>query len=388
MTCRRSRPGSAVALLAMFLVACGALESPVGEVTGRIYGASAGAYAYPLGRPDLKTSLVPSGAGYSTYTLPEVPIEVQSLVLYDGADRAELVPVHVTGGQVNAVAERYGAAAPVDELVRMPLAGTLLAVAVPEGGATPWQPSFTLPATDHGGLVPASGGIFNVYPLPAGRYTLGAKLAGFVPGTAFVDVSAGATMPGPVPLPVDLGAPAPGCGAVSSSAPAPCEGGLVCEPADGRCYECTTTNVVNCASGKCVAETHLCEPVALPQATYCAACTSSAGCATGLICRIALGSVTGYCTKAGCSSDADCPAGFDCSDSGVCRPPEGCTNWIQTMGSVCYSNERCHDALEGGWCQRTSYEAPGYCTAACGDTSDCRVGTLSTLVCIFGHCSP
>lgn len=192
-----------------------------------------------------------------------------------------------------------------------------------------------------------------------------------------------ATTPAPVPLPIDLGAPAPGCSAVSDAAPSRCENGLVCERADGRCYECTAADDGNCSSAGCNLETHLCNPPSPSASSFCSPCAKSADCTGGLFCRM-LTTTSGYCTTSGCASDYDCPAGFDCNDSRVCRPPEGCDAWIQTMGAICYSDDRCHDALEDGWCQGESYGTPGFCTARCSEQRDCEVGANTKLICNIG----
>ena len=233
----------------------------------------------------------------------------------------------------------------------------------------------------------------------AGVLSLSA-LPGFVPGVIggvdAVTVTEATTVPAPVPLPVDLGATRRGCDAVTVSGVPKCENGLVCEPADGRCYECLDTpeGDNNCSSAGCNAETHRCNPPSPAASRFCSPCTSDAGCSAGMFCRILTGATVGYCTTAGCSSDPDCPAGFECEDEGdyvryvlgrpYCRPPEGCDAWIQTMGSTCYSDDRCHDDLEDGWCQGESYGTPGFCTARCSEQRDCEVGANTKLVCNMG----
>ncbi|HSN14258.1 MAG TPA: hypothetical protein VLT61_06465 [Anaeromyxobacteraceae bacterium] len=352
-----------------------------------------------MGRPDLGVPLdVRDGVG--TFHIANVPNSVSAIVLYDGAPRlrgdppvpdgrAELVPVHVSGGAITTIPDRFGARAVLsstDESLRMPLAGTVLAAAVPEGGATPWQPTFDLPQTVHANLAPSSGGTFTVWPLPAGRFDVAARLPGFVQGGRAVNVVAGQTMAAPVALQVDLGAPAPGCGSVSASAPSRCENGLVCEPSDGRCYECTAGDASLCPSGLCDAAVHLCKPPASAASTICSPCTSDAGCANPSVpmsCQISSGATSGYCTI-GCSSSSDCPAGFGCSDAHLCRPPAGCGAWLQTMASPCYSSEHCGDALHDGWCAGGSSSIAGYCTASCSADADCAVGTMTSLVCQLG----
>jgi hypothetical protein len=358
-----------------------------------------------MGRPDLAVPLEVGPDGVGTYLIADVPNTVAAIVLYDGAPRpdgslatpdgrAELVPLHVNGGETNVIPDRYGAAAllsPTEEGLRMPLAGTVLAAAVPDGGATPWKPTFNLPETLHHDLVPVAGGVYTVWPLPGGRFDVGAALTGFVAGETIVNVVAGATTAAPVHLPVDGSATTPGCAAVSGSAPSPCENGLVCEPADGRCYECTASDASLCSGNACNQETHLCEAPAPSAATYCSACAASANCPSGFFCRIPSGATTGYCTTSGCGSDADCPAGFDCEDDVIphfCKAPKGCDSWVQTMVTSCYSNSRCdseyYGGLEHGWCAGDTEETPGHCTASCAVDEDCAVGSVNTLVCALG----
>ncbi|MGB8930435.1 MAG: hypothetical protein WCC48_04190 [Anaeromyxobacteraceae bacterium] len=350
-------------------------------MTGRIVGASVpGAYVYPLGRPDLKVDVQPDGS----YRLEAVPTDHRSLVLYDGFPspngRAELVTLEIRGGNENPVADRYGAGATSvpSGLKRMPLAGTVLAAAMPDGGATPWQPRFDLPETVHFGMTPATGGAIPVFPLPAGTYQLSAALPGFTLSAVAVTVAAGMTSPAPVALPIDLAATAPGCGSVPADAPSRCENGLVCEPLDGRCYECVVPDDPHCTSG-CDVATHLCKAPAASASTFCSPCSSSTDCGSSQVpnmyCRKSDDSTTGYCTRSGCSSEPDCPAGFLCSE-GICRPPNGCGTWIQTMGATCYSSSsNCAYGLKNGWCQGAGDDHPGTCTASCRADVDCHVGT-------------
>lgn len=360
---------------------CGGLETPElgsGALTGRILGAAAGAYVYPLGRPDMKVAVAAGG----DYSIAGVPAGAQSLVLWDGVDRAELVPVQVVANGNTPVADRFGANASVVEAQRMPLAGSVLAAVAPEGGAIAWLPAYSVQATDLSDKQPLTGGITTVYPLPAGTFTLAAALPGFVTAGGTVAVLSGATATVQVPLPIDMGAAAPGCG----SAPG-CEGGLVCNPADGRCYMCTAGDASACATGEvCDTGSGLCRASGSGMGAICSACDADADCGPG-VCVIATGAVTGYCSHT-CLTGTDCPAGFYCgTTSKRCKAPEGCEKWLQTMGATCLTSGRCSDYLANGTCEHLVGQ-PGYCTAPCKSSTDCRIGSgvASTMSCNGGYC--
>jgi hypothetical protein len=380
MTCKPF--AAAVGLL--LLAACGALETPVATVSGRILGAGAGAYAYPLGRPDLKVLPSIDGAGTASYRLEGVPTDVRALVLWDGADRAELVPVDVVGGETNRVADRYGAAAAVSESARMPLAGTVLAAALPEGGAVPAPPAFTLLETDHFRLPPDDGETVTatLYPVPAGRFEILATTAGFRERRISVQVIAGGTVPAQLLLEVDLDAEAPGCAATES-----CENDLHCDGGDGRCYACAGD--ADCdAEERCDAAVGLCTPRSGPATEICAGCDPLNGCSAPLVCVVLAGEATGYCS----APAPACPAGFADDGLGRCVAPAGCDHWLQTMGAACLDDEPCGEGLAGGRCERID-PSPGRCTAACVTDADCRIGSSTALfTCVDGplgfHCVP
>jgi len=369
------------AALAVLLGGCGGLSTPgllVGDVAGRILGASPGAYAYPLGRPDLKSPVKVDG----TWRLEGVPRSVTAIVLWDGNDRAELVPIVIASGAEVQVADRHGAGAGAGE-PEMPLAGALLASVDPEGGAIPWAPSFSVRGTDHADLRPISGGCETIYPLPAGAFVVEALLDGFAPTSASVLIVEGATSAAAVTLPIDAGAPAPGCGSTPG-----CENGLVCEVTDGRCYVCTGADASACgAGGACDSATGLCVPAG-PIGDLCAACTADAECGAGA-CVIPEHEAAGWCVRR-CDGDADCPAGFKCGDEGRCRAPEGCLEWIRTMGSTCVSQGSCEEGLAEARCVKpVPAVQAGYCTAPCASDADCQIGTgvAATMVCAAGLCA-
>lgn len=379
-----------VATCGSILAACGGLETPAGAVSGRIVGAAIpGAYAYPLGRPDLKASVQADG----TFRMEGVPTTIRAFVLYDGFPapngRAELVMLAVKGGGEARIGDRFGAGAilpPAEEGGRMARAGTVLAAAMPQGGAIAAGPTFAIHGTDQSGVVPSSGGIVPVYPLPAGAFEVAAALPGFVMTAARVDVVAGQTTPAPVSLPIDLDATAPGCGSVPEEPR--CENGLVCNPEDGRCYVCTAWDASSCGAGEaCDAATGLCTQSGPGGGATCSACSADADCGFG-VCVRGEEEPAGYCSVA-CAAHVECPAGFACSDSGRCEAPAGCDGWLQTMAATCVSGDRCEDALRDGRCERTE-DLPGYCTARCRTSADCAVGSgvASTFVCAAGWCTP
>jgi hypothetical protein len=369
--------------MAVFVGACGGLETPVssvGFVTGRILDAGPGAYAYPLALPDQKVMLAADGS----FRIDDVPVGSTAIVLWDGVQRAELAIAEVRPGGELALADRYGSSSVVPELQKMPLAGAVLAAVTPEGGAIASGPSYSFRLTDHVAVVPSSGGVTTVYPLPGGTFDLSALLPGFREGVAPVVVLSGATVAAQVALPIDLGAAAPGCG----SAPG-CENGLVCDQADGRCYMCTAADSSACANDEvCDAVAGLCKASGAGNADVCSSCGADADCSRGA-CVIATGATTGYCSL-GCAATGDCPAGFYCgATSKRCKAPEGCDAWLRTMGATCLSYERCEDELYGGRCEHPYGEA-GYCTAPCRSNTDCRIGTgaASTFTCSGGYCTP
>jgi hypothetical protein len=213
------------------LAACPELQTPLATVTGRIVGASPGAYAYPLGRPDLKVAVGAGGA----YRLEGVPTSVGAFILFDGlpfpTGRAERVVLELEGGEENRITDRFSSGSLVDEALWMPLAGSVLASVSVEGGATVSGPSFTVTETEHEDLTPPSGSDLTIYPLPPGSYEVSASLPGFDAATVSVQVEPGLTVDAALGLEVDLDDPEPGCAALPG-----CDGGMSCDVTDGYCY--------------------------------------------------------------------------------------------------------------------------------------------------------
>jgi hypothetical protein len=366
----------------MLLAACGGLETPIATVRGRIVGASPGAYAYPLGRPDLKVTPVVGVDGVADFVLEAVPTGVGALVLYDGADRAEQVPVALVGGAEARVGDRFGAGSGMPEPARMPLAGAILAAAIADGGAVPSAPRFTADGTDHegAGSDPGSTGVATLYPLPPGAFTVTASLPGFHERRVAVQVLPGATAGAQVWFEIDGAAAARGCAASEDG----CENDLRCNPVDGRCYDCVSAS--DCDSEEtCDAATGLCRPLSGVAGETCSACAADSECTSGVCVRN--DGDLGYCSEA-CS--ATCPAGFECRADGRCWAPTGCDHWLQTMGRTCLNDDPCTESLVGGRCERPG-AGIGYCTAPCMDLNDCQIGngTAATFVCApGGYCTP
>lgn len=369
-----------LAALLLLAAGCPQLDSPLATVTGRIVGAAPGAYAYPFSRPDLKTSVtLPDGS----FRIEGVPTSIGAIVLYDGTLRAERVAVELDGGSENGIPDRFGSGAAVDESLRMPLAASVLAAAIPDGGAVPSGAIYTVVGTDV--VEPHSPGATATVlgPLPPGPLEVHVSRAGFLARDAAVEALPGATVPLSIPLTIDGDAEERGCGSGME-----CEHGLHCNPADGRCYACVST--ADCGSGEsCEPSLGLCKAAGAASAV-CAACTGDADCASN-VCVIATGATAGYCSRP-CSAAPGCPAGFACSPDDRCVAPDGCADWLQTMGSTCLADADCTDDLAGGWCEHPAGAPtdPGHCTAWCGVDEQCRIGTgtASTLVCTSNRCSP
>lgn len=320
-------PRTMLAALLSLTAGCGGLDSPdlaTGEVQGRILGASAGAYAYPLGRPELAVRAAAGGDFSFRFALPS---GAQELVLYDGGVRAERVPVEVEGADVRTVADRRGEGASGAGPM-MPLAGAILAGVRAVGGALPLDPRLEVVGTDQRS-VQAVTALFQ--PLPAGRYRLTAQMAGFLAGAADVDVVEGASTSYELDLWVDDDDLERGCVATGG-----CESSsLECDEDDGLCHDSD------------------------PSGSACA-----------------------YTCEAG----ALCPAGLDCS-GGQCVADRDCATYLSVVGTPCVSDDACDDALHDGVCRRTSAEQPGYCTAPCQDTAQCApFGAGWT--CDGGSCAP
>lgn len=339
------------------LAGCGELLNPdldSGALRGRLLSASASAYVYPLGSPDI----VARPAADGSYALENVPVETTHVVAVDGSAgswRAALVPVVVEGAGLRGV--------PDVNASTMPAAGRVGAVARLGGGCDSTATRFTAVGTDRRDVAPAvAGGAAILEPLPAGTFRLEATTPGFsMMHGVEVTVSAGATISVDVPLEVDQEVSAPGCTASGAA----CRTPLVCDGSDGVCYECLTDD--DCAlssTGETVCEEHACHAPSATQRELCDACTADSGCASGAC------AASGFCTRV-CTVNGDCPAGFACVSDGirpVCQAPRGCAEAKEAFGAECF-DASCTDHLAGCVClgAQPGQEppVPGYCTAPC-----------------------
>ncbi|HEX8910515.1 MAG TPA: hypothetical protein VF805_15025 [Anaeromyxobacteraceae bacterium] len=317
----RTVPASLL-LAALVAAGCGGLSSPdlgTGQVDGRLSGAKPGAYAYVLGAPSLKAQ-VQDGA----FRLERVPVGSAQVVVFDGEARAGVVSVEVRPA-ARALLELSGA--------DMPLAGRVVPVPRPAGGASGAKARMTVEGTEFVD-VPAdlAGGLF---PLPSGGYSVRAALRGFKDWTNQVEVLPAVSLPVEMQLDVDDSALLRGC-----LGGAPCGPGLVCSRDDGRCYGCITD--ADCGGAAC--SDHVCTNQPLGCGGACGACG----------------------------------AGLACVAS-TCQAPAGCAAWLQGFGSECALDATCALALKDGRCfvpPGALVAGVGYCTAPCASDADCP--TLGT----------
>ncbi len=288
----------AAAALVAALPACGGLSTPDlsrGAVSGRIAGASAGAYAYVYGAPQLEAAL----AGDGSFEIAGVPAGPASVVLYDGSDRAEMVAVEVRGATRTRI-ERSAAA--------MPLAGGIVAAARPQGGTIGTGASYTVDGTVLAGVTAPPGALsVELWPLPGGSFVVLAALPGFLPVASPVTALAGATVAAEADLNIDPPDPEHGC--VNKTCHAP----LLCELADGWCYECLQDQDCLGLGETCVAHACVAAP-ATGARQICDPCTGPSDCADGLCFG---GDPAGAVCSRSCLADLACPAGLSYSPHNV-----------------------------------------------------------------------
>ena len=344
-------------LLAFTLAGCGGISTPnlaQGDVEGRLTGTfvAGAAYAYALGSPGTKTLLAADGS----YTLEGVPVGAVQVVLFDGASRADTVPVEVRGAEIAHAADVDASA--------LATARTVFAAVRCDGGSSGANASYSV---DGAALSDGTTGeVATLFPLPPGLFTVRASLAGFSGGPEEVDLTQETSAQIEFGLGVNDGdGNRRGC--LSNS----CSAGLYCG-GDGRCYACTSDD--QCGTGaQCI--DHLCAAPSLRSS--CAPCTTSADCSAGPagqapMCVSAPPDVN-VCSHA-CSSDQDCAAGFTCaslSGGSACVAVQGCSALFQAFHSPCFSDASCAQAGLSCWPAQRNPDAIGFCTAPCTTDADC-----------------
>jgi hypothetical protein len=343
--------------LALAAAGCGGFDTPdtsTGLVKGTLTGAGTGAYAYPVGRPDLQVAIGQDG----TFSIAGVPAGSQRIVLFDGgaqgAGRAEAVAIEVSGGNENVLAARAAA--------DMPLASTVYATAVVQNGAAVTGALFKLVGTPLTNVGTQGSTVAALYPVPGGLFDVGASLAGFKDGLAQDQAVAEAlSLDVEVPLQVDDDDAEPGCCSGG------CRAGLSCDESSGYCYECVGDG--DCvAPATCDPDTHTCtgNGTTFEACSACNPQNNGSECGTGGNCIVS--GTTGYCSRACGQNGATCPSGFDCV-SNECVPPLGCTSYLAVYGASCFKDDTCKYALKGGVCLGS--EESGYCSAGCQTSADC-----------------
>jgi Cys-rich repeat protein len=380
----------------MGFAGCGELHTPDfahGSIAGRVVGAQADGFAYPLGHPELATPVAGDGSfRFDGQPAGAVQVVVYDDTLVDGSRRAELVSVVVPGAGV-ARFLRNGENAPVALADKMAWAGAVVASVSPAGGGLAVGARFAVEGTTLARSAP-TGSVVRLGLLPAatGVYRLTASADGYKPATRPIDV-ASATNGYDVPLEIDTDGSGPiGCNAVGGG----CVNGLKCEASTGRCVQCLAD--ADCATGStCDLAEHFCTapPLGDPvQGPVCASCSSDTQCQGGPEnpgrCETS-GATTGYCTWVPVSS-VYCPAGFQFlpDDMGVsrCVPAVSCEAYFAEFGHSCFADEDCvaGGELAGAICYGAdpAFEVPGYCTA------ECRVLTTPADSCMVPgfHCDP
>ncbi len=385
------------ALAALALACAGGFETPdldTGTVDGRLLNAkNADAYVYPFGRPDLRVNAGADGR----FSLKEVPVETTGIVIVapdmQGAVHANLQDIRIEGADRTEL--------PDVDVSTLPLAGTVLAAVQPAGGAVAVAPTFTIVGTDQADVVASTSGTAALWPLPPGTFELRGSMAGFETATVGVQVAPAYMEQVIVPLPVDPRASEPGCASTGL-----CRNGLVCNPADGFCYECIDT--LPTADADC-AKTHgtsstcsgfSCLPATIPLIGLgiCEPCASDGECTSGT-CATYGGDK--FCSKT--YATFGCPAGFGrgvdeaVPTRSVCVPFNGCAAHEVAMGSACFDDSTCSALFSSGssvmgapevTC-RVGTNGAGYCTGMCTRLEDCVIqGWTCSGGMPYGYCVP
>jgi hypothetical protein len=366
----------AAAVAALLAAGCGSVENPdlgTGTVTGRISGASPGAYAYVLGAPSVHAPIASDGS----FRLDRVPAGERKIVLFDGSAGAGAVDVEVEGASI----------ANLPDPGSLPPACAIL-VAAGLGGAKPTGLSFSvdgalLRAADGTLVTSVPGPAAALFPLPAGDWTLRAGQPGYrESATAIYKLTGGASWPVDVTLDVESASDRRGC--VSSG----CEPSLACEAGDGYCYECVSDGDCTSVAGSHCTD-HVCvRPPPAGGLAMCQACSLVADCGAGPggeapACVVAAGAAVGYCSYDCSTAPAGYPSGYRCDNvppgvpgnpSKAWIAPASCLALYTTYGASCATDDACKVALDGGKCwplSGTPRSTAGACSGRCTANADC-----------------
>jgi hypothetical protein len=325
-----ARLAAVAATLAAAAVAagCGGLAAPdlaTGEVAGTVSGATGNARAYVLGAPQIQAAIHDG-----SFRLQGVPVGTARVVIFDGDARAELVAVEVKPAARSHVAR---------DATAMPLAGRVVPVARPAGGASGTGARFTVEGTELSDVPAGAAG--ELFPLPPGQFSVQVALRGFKTSARSVTVGEAASIALELDLDLDDTAPLRGC------LGAGCWPGLACNADDGRCYECARD--ADCGGTGICSPDHLCS-------------NRAPGCGQP------------------CDAASPCRSGLTCT-GGFCLSLSGCVTWMQSFGSVCLVDDNglvptCSASIAQGQCWvppgATGVAAEvGYCTAPCAKGDDC-----------------
>ena len=359
----------------LLLAACGGLESPdlsTGQVSGRLVGAKPGAFAYALGKANTKAELDADGF----YTIRGVPVTATgtaSIVLFDGANRADIV-----GAPVKAAMKTRADDAEANALrqARSVSVTARCAYDIKTDGVTYEVEGVALRDEARG-----SGG--TLFPIPQGSFTVRARASGMKPKEIPVDVSSDDDSVEFDMEVEDSDTSHRGC--LSNG----CAGDLQCD-GDGGCYSCTSDTQcgagLKCSNHQCQADRPDLTGVCLGPCSDSSLCAfGPAGAAQPGMCIFMDGA--NLCSH-GCSTDLDCPSGLSCglaSNGQLACQPSGatCGTFLAVFGRVCDKSNKdtvCAGVADAKCLGADSNGAQGYCTSRCTVPTDCPTGFQCDLV--------
>jgi hypothetical protein len=174
------------AAVGLAVIGCGGLETPDlsrGEIAGTVTGAApAGGYVYVVGEPATLAVIRADGS----FALPDVPAGAAKLVVYDGADRAEVLQLEVRGAERTEVRRQTN---------EMPKAGRIVADARCSDAAPSNGTEFELvypggEATRLRGTKRGDGPVV-LFPVPKGEWTLKVRHEGYLDSERAILLDAG-----------------------------------------------------------------------------------------------------------------------------------------------------------------------------------------------------